>query len=149
MTQDEDIALVGRTGWPNPAAGVIIPLSVVQATGGLIGIQFDPLKGYVDFSAGQLNGGTVSVVGGTTATDWYLANGAPGLVGALDGGALPAGTSLYGFANLEPGMVTFKVEKNGQHCEWDPVTWPGPEPGTATVPIRAGTWTRLFQAKCP
>lgn len=147
-TEANDIELMGRAGWPNPAASVLIPLTIAGATGALLGLQFDSSKGYVDFNAGQLNGGKVTIVGGSSATEWYLAGGVPALA-PQDGGALPAGTSLYGFANLDPGTVTFRVEKNGTPCEWDPVVWPGTEPGTVTVPIRAGVWTRLFEARCP
>jgi hypothetical protein len=137
LTPEEDIALLGRSGWPNPAAGVVSPNDVLQLTSGVIGVAIDPSKGHVDFNAGQLNGGKVTVVGGTAATEWYLANGTPALVSGLDGGVLPAAASLYGFAYVEPGTVTFRAEKNGAPCEWDPVAWAGTEPGTVTVPVRA------------
>ena len=147
-TADEDLVLVGRAGWPNPAAGVIIPNGLVQGVEALLGVQLDPAKGYADFNSGQLNGGTVTVEGQTGVTAWYLQNGAPQLVSALGGGPLPADASLLGFINIDPGDVIFQAEKNGQPCEWDPVTYHGDEPGTATVPIRAGTWTRLFEVRC-
>ena len=144
-TGDADIAMAGRT-WSNFAASAVAPYSLVATTYGSAGVTLDASKGQADFIAVDLNGGTVTMVDGTAQAQLY---NAAGTVGIVDAPLAPGAAQLVGFANIDPGTVTFLAKKNGEACEWDPLVWPGEEPGTVTVPIRAGWWTRLLEVKCP
>jgi hypothetical protein len=134
-TGDTDIVLHERGKWTNGAISVVGPADPT----------YDPAKGQVDFLATRLNGGSVTT-DVAYRNSWWMADGQ--LV-TPDGGT-PTGTwVLLGFLDVDSGMATFRAEKDGAHCTWDPVVWPGDEPGTVTIPIRAGWWTRLFEVACP
>lgn len=112
----------------------------------LLGVTPDDTKGHVDFIANKLNGGTVTLEGAAAEQSWFMVDG---MLMAADEVTDPTGISvLHGFLNIDPGTVTFRAEKDGQPCEWDPLVWPGDEPGTVTVPIEPGQWTRLLEVRC-
>lgn len=135
-TGDTDINLTERGGWKSSAINVVVP-----HTPNL----YDPAKGQADFIATRINGGSVTT-DGTDTEGWWLDDFQT--VGT-DGEMSTSDLVLHGFNDLDPGMITFWAKKDGKPCEWDPVVWPGDEPGTITVPIRAGWWTRLFEVVCP
>jgi hypothetical protein len=130
-TGDADIVLYERGEWVNPAISVVLPSDPT----------YDPAKGQVDFEATRLNGGSVTT--NVTYSDSWL------IEVVFDGDTATETGVLLGFTDVDSGMATFRAEKDGAHCTWDPVVWPGDEPGTVTIPIRAGWWTRLFEVACP
>lgn len=146
-TAADDIAMADREGWANGYVGAALPAALHDSLGTLIGTSLDATKGHADLIVTNLNGGTVTVEGGSAEASWHIVDG--GLPFAADGGAAPTGDQvLLGFANVDPGMITFRAEKDGAPCAWDPLLWAGDEPGTVTVPVRAGWWTRLLEVRC-
>jgi hypothetical protein len=145
VTAERDIAMSGRSPWLNPAAAVAIPLPLFTSLFEQLGVTADPQRGHADFVASALNGGTVSIEGAQAGPEWW-GNGQ--IAARFEDGPPAGGAQLLGFVNIEPGMVVFRAEKNGRPCNWDPLVWPGEEPGTVRVPIRADTWTRLLEVRC-
>jgi hypothetical protein len=145
VTSDLDIAMSGRSPWLNPAAAVAIPLSLFKSLFEQLEVTADPQRGHADFVASALNGGTVSILGTDAGPQWW-GNGQT--AARFENGPPVGGAQLLGFVNIEPGMVLFRAEKGGRPCKWDPLVWPGEEPGTVRVPIRADTWTRLLEVRC-
>jgi hypothetical protein len=147
VTGDADLVMHERGEWSNPAAGVVILKPILDAAAALLGTTIDANKGHVDFIATRLNGGSVTIENAAAELSWYLVDG--GLPMRVNDDPVPAGALVFfGFTNIDTGMVTFRAEKDSTPCRWDPLVFPGPEPGTVTVPIRAGWWTRLLEVAC-
>ncbi|HET8935146.1 MAG TPA: hypothetical protein VFN67_16975 [Polyangiales bacterium] len=145
ITADRNISMSGRLPWGNPASAVAIPLPLFTSLFEQLGLTADGEKGHADFVASALNGGTVTVEGANAGPEWW-GNGQTAT--HFEDGPPSGGAQLLGFVNIDPGMVVFRAEKNGKPCQWDPLVWPGDEPGTVRVPIRPDTWTRLLEVRC-
>lgn len=139
-----DIDLSGRGAWSNYGAAVVLAEEARTSATSMLGTTFDMNMGQADMIVFGLRSGTVTLEGAPAELKWFTSSGRF----TVTDGAAPLGSVLHGFTNVEPGMRTFRAEMNGQPCAFDPMIWPGDEPGTVNVPIRAGRWTRLLEVRC-
>jgi hypothetical protein len=110
----------------------------------MLNTMFDPNKGQADMIVFGIGSGKVTLEGTPAELKWFSSGGQF----TITDGTAPFGSVLHGFTNIEPGMRTFRAEANGKPCAFDPMIWPGDEPGTVSVPIRAGWWTRIMEVRC-
>lgn len=143
-TGSKDINLSGRGEWSNYGAAVVLSEQTRTAATSMLGTMLDPNKGQADMIVFGFGSGTVTLEGAPAELKWFSSGGRF----TVTDGPAPFGSTLHGLTNIEPGMRTFRAEMNGKPCMWDPMIWPGDEPGTVTVPIRAGWWTRLMEVRC-
>jgi hypothetical protein len=143
-TATTDINLSGRGEWSNYGASVVLTEETRKAATSMLKTTLDPNKGQADMIVFGLGNGTVTLEGTPAELKWFASGGQF----TVTDGPAPFGSTLHGFTNIEPGMRTFRAELNGQPCKWDPMIWAGDKPGTVTIPIRAGLWTRLMEVRC-
>lgn len=139
-----DLDLSGRGEWSNYGAAVVLAEGTRNAATSMLKTTLDPAKGQADMIVFGLGRGTVTLEGTPAELKWFSSGGQF----TVTDDAAPLGSVLHGFTNIEPGMRTFRAELNGQPCKFDPMIWAGAEPGTVTVPIRAGWWTRMLEVRC-
>ena len=143
-TGTSDINLSGRGEWSNYGASVVLSEETRNAAVAMLGTTLNADKGQADMIVFGLGSGVVTLEGAPAELKWFSSGGQF----TVTDGTAPFGSVLHGFTNVEPGMRTFRAALNGEPCAFDPLIWPGDAPGTVSVPIRAGWWTRLMEVRC-